>query len=249
MGKRSIVSEQRAPYGLRVARRPKSSVPPDPEIPPLENGDNLDSVEFMRRYEAMPNLKKAELIQGVVYIMSSPLHVMRHATPDNIMQGQMHIYAAESPGVDVHANPTVQFGPEDTPQPDSVMRLLPEFGGKSSVTDDDYIAGSPEMVVEIAASSASYDLNQKKESYLKYGVLEYVAWRTRDKALSWFYLENGEYCELLADKDGIIRSRVFPGFWIDVAALMKRDRARLKAMLERGLKSAEHAAFLRAHKS
>src|SRR5579862_530597 len=120
MRNRTIVSEQRAPYGRRGART---------GVPPLIHGQRLGADEFMRRYEAMPELKKAELIQGVVYLMTSPVSAAKHGTPDNLMQGPMFLYAAETPGVEVHGNSTIRLGPDDVPQPDVMMRLMPAFGG------------------------------------------------------------------------------------------------------------------------
>ncbi|HLX60539.1 MAG TPA: Uma2 family endonuclease, partial [Planctomycetota bacterium] len=115
----------------------------------------------------------------------------------------------------------------------------------SRINAQGYVEGAPEMAVEIVANTAALDLKDKLETYRKFGVKEYLAWRTPEKLLYWFYLENGEYRPLLPDKDGIFRSRVFPGFWIGLEALLAGDRAAVIRVLKRGLKSAEHRAFCR----
>jgi Uma2 family endonuclease len=214
-----------------------------PSIPPLENGAHLSASEFLRRYEAMPDVKKAELIQGVVY-MSSPVRARAHAKPDHMMQGWMWSYEVATPCAEAYSNSTVRFGADDIPQPDITLCILPKHGGKSYINAKDYIVGSPELVVEIAASSASYDMKEKLETYRRFGVRELVLWLTEENRIIWLHLEDDEYRALSADLDGIIKSRVFPGLWLDVAAMLAFDKAGVLSVLARGLASAEHAAFI-----
>lgn len=219
---------------------PKTT-PLDP-APRLENGDHLTRAEFERRYDAMPNLKKAELIKGVVY-MSPPVRHKKHSRPNGNVLAWLIIYAAATPGVDYGVNGTVRLDEDNEPQPDALLFLPQELGGQSHIDDDDYIAGSPELIVEIAASTASYDLHEKKDSYQQHGVAEYIVWRTEDRALDWFRLQDGQDVELTPNHEGIIESQIFPGLRLAINALLVGDLARVLAELQKGLASAEHAAF------
>ncbi len=211
--------------------------------PMLENGDRLTRAEFERRYDAMPNLKKAELIKGVVY-MPSPVRQKRHGKPHSYVVTWLGIYVAATPNLDIGDNATVRLDDENDPQPDALLRLPAEFGGQSRIDEEDYIIGGPELIVEIAASSASYDLHDKKDVYGKHGVQEYVVWRTVDRAIDWFRLENGQYVKVEPDEEGIIESRVFPSLRLATTALLAGDLARVLAELQKGLDSDEHKAFV-----
>jgi Uma2 family endonuclease len=210
---------------------------------PLENGEHLEADEFLLRYEAMPEVKKAELIQGIVY-MGSPVRADQHGRPDNILQGWGALYCSATPGVECASNSTVRLGRRDVPQPDVLLQILPEFGGRSRIDQSGYIVGAPELVVEVAASSSAIDAHEKRESYLRAGALEYLLWRTRDKSIDWWHLQDGDYLPLPVDSDGIIRSKVFPGLWLNRAAILKMDRAALMRTLQDGLTSSEHSAFV-----
>jgi len=214
-------------------------------IPPLENGDHLTAHEFMRRYEAMPELKKAELIQGRVYIMASPVRIDQHAEPDGLVQGWLCTYAAYTPGVRHGTNGTVRLGRDDVPQPDGFLRIKPEYGGQARLDRDGYLGGAPELIVEVAASSASVDTREKLDTYRRAGVLKYIVWRTRDGEADAWRLENDDYVPWHADADGILRSRVFPGLWLNVRALILEDAAALLATAQEGIAAPEHAAFVK----
>ncbi|KJH72479.1 Uma2 family endonuclease [Aliterella atlantica] len=210
------------------------------QILPLENGDRLSQVEFERRYTAMPKVKKAELIEGVVY-MASPVRHKSHGKPHAVIMTWLSAYWMATPGVDFSDNATVRLDPDNEPQPDALLRI--ESGGQSFVSDDDYIEGAPELIVEIAASSASYDLYDKKRVYRRNGVQEYIVWQTFENKLDWFILQAGEYV-LLQPDNNVVRSLVFPGLWLDIAALLAGDIAKAIAVLQLGLASPEHAQFI-----
>jgi Uma2 family endonuclease len=212
-------------------------------IPPLENGDRLTRDEFERRYRAMPAHVKAELIEGVVFT-ASPARYESHGQPDSRLVAWLAVYQASTPGTDCVVNGTVRLGEEDEPQPDSFLLILPEFGGQARITEDDYIEGAPDLVVEIAASSVSVDLGPKKRAYAKNGVREYLVWRTLDEAIDWFVLRDGTYVSLTPDAGGVLRSDVFPGLWLDVAAALDRNTARILAVLQQGVQSPDHARFV-----
>jgi Uma2 family endonuclease len=208
---------------------------------PLENGDRLTRVEFERRYEVMPHIKKAELIEGEV-TMPSPTRLRSHSKPHGVMAGWLLVYTAATPGVEVADNATVRLDADNEVQPDLLLRL--EQGGKTRVSDDDFVEGPPELIVEIAASSASYDRHAKLNVYRRNGVQEYILWQVHDRKVEWFELREGAYAALTPDEAGIFRSRVFPGLWLNVTALLENRLADVLAELQRGLDSDEHRAFV-----
>ena len=217
---------------------------PSIEVPPLENGDRLTRYEFERRYEAMPNVKKAELIDGVVY-MASPVRFESHGRPHSDAIAWLGVYRAATPGVYLADNTTVRLDADNEPQPDALLRLDPSVGGQSRISDDDYVEGAPELIVEIAASSASYDLHSKLNLYRRHEVQEYLVWQVRDKLFTWFRLKEGEYLPLEPDATGIVQSVVFPGLWLAVQALLDGDLASVLAVLQEGLNTLEHADFVK----
>ncbi|KPQ32085.1 MAG: putative protein conserved in cyanobacteria [Phormidium sp. OSCR] len=202
-----------------------------PMILPLENGDRLTRQEFERRYQAMSHLKKAELIERIVY-MSSPVRIS-HAVPHGHIMGWLWSYALEVPGVQLADNATVRLDRDNEPQPDALLRW--ESSGRSQLAEDGYLEGSPELIVEIAASSASYDLAQKLQVYRRNEVQEYLIWQVYDRRLDWFRWHEGTYQPLAADDQGILRSEVFPGLWLAVDALLEGDLRTVKEVLELGL--------------
>ena len=203
-------------------------------ILPLENGDRLTRREFERRYEAMSQTKKAELIEGMVY-MASPVRAKSHAKPHTYIMTWLGTYEAATPNVEALDNATVRIDADNELQPDALLRV--EQGGLSGVTDDDYIEGAPELIVEIAASSASYDLHDKLKVYLCNQVQEYLVWRVYDQKFDWFRLIEGQYRQLEVNSDGFFCSVVFPGLWLDKAALLSGDLTKVLAILRQGLTS------------
>ena len=215
----------------------------DTKLPPLENGDHLSREEFERRYEAMPESIKAELINGVVY-MSSPVRHRKHGKPHGKMMTWLGTYYAATSGVDFGDNDTLQIDAKNTPQPDAILRIEENCGGRSRVGKDDYLEGAPELIIEIASSSASYDLHEKLEIYERNGVQEYLVWRINDKAIDWFRLRGGKYAKMKANTQGIIKSKVFPGLWLNVKALLSDDLATVLRDLQKGIATGEHTAFV-----
>ncbi len=221
---------------------PQTTTKPPLTIPPLESGDKLTRAEFERRYHAMPNLKKAELIEGVVYL-ASPLRFRSHGKPHARIMTWLATKEAATPGVEVGDNPTVRLDADNEPQPDALLRI--ENGGQSRITEDDYVEGSPELIVEIAASTASYDLHEKLKVYRRNQVKEYLVWRVYDNAFDWFQLQEGKYIQLEGDAEGIVRSQVFPGLWLDKSALLSGNLAQVLEVLQQGISSVEHQNFIK----
>jgi Uma2 family endonuclease len=212
------------------------------QVPPLENGDRLVRVEFERRYQAMPHIKKAELIEGVVY-MPSPVG-NRHAEPHGQIMTWLGVYCAATPGVHLADNLTVRLDADNEVQPDALLRLDPALGGNAQIDADDYLEGAPELIVEIAATSAAYDLYDKLKVYRRNRVQEYIVWQVYDQRLDWFRLSEGKYVSLPTDTDRVVRSQVFPGMHLAVTALLSGDLATVLMQLRQGLETAEHAAFV-----
>jgi len=215
------------------------------QAPPLENGDRLTRVEFERRYAAMPWVKKAELIEGLVY-MPSPVRVKRHSKPHVILSSWLGYYLSKTPGLEDYGdNGTVRLDEDNEPQPDLFLLLPERSGGLASIDQDDYVSGAPTWVAEIAASTVSIDLHAKLNAYRRNGVREYLVWRTEDQAVDWFVLREGRYDPLVADANGILKSEQFPGLWLHVGALLKGDLAGLFRVVDEGAGTSEHADFLR----
>jgi hypothetical protein len=211
-------------------------------VPLLENGDKLDRLEFERRYHAMPEVNKAQLIEGVVY-MPSPVRHRHHSSPHFDLITWLGLYRMATPGVEGGDNGSLRLDMDNEPQPDAYLIVLPSHGGKVVLDDDDYIRGGPELVAEVSASSVSIDLNGKRTAYGRNGVLEYVVWRVEDREIDWFVLHDGQYDRLPRDAAGIYRSEVLPGLWLDSAALVNGDLLAVSRAMQQGLASPEYAAF------
>jgi Uma2 family endonuclease len=207
--------------------------------PPLRAGDRLTREEFERRYHAMKDVNKAELIEGVVYM---PVSAEDHGEPHFDLNGWLFVYRSRTPGVRGGDNSSLRLDLDNEPQPDGYLRLLPEHGGRAKLVGG-YLEGPPELIVEVSASSASYDLHDKLNAYRRNQVLEYVVWRVWDGAVDWFVLRTGRF-EPLAPESGILKSTAFPGLWLDPAAVVAGDMARVLVVLEQGLASREHAEFV-----
>jgi len=210
--------------------------------PPLHAGDRLSRAEFEHRYAAHPEIKKAELIKGVVFV-PSPVRIAQHSSPHSALVGWLVVYAAHTPGVRVGDNGTVRLPGENELQPDAFLRLDPVYGGTSRITEDDYLEGPPELIVEVAASSVSYDVHDKRQVYQDSGVQEYLAVQVYEQRVDWFVLRQGVYAALSPEAYGVLRSTVFPGLWLQPEALWAGDLAALLATLQQGLATPEHAAF------
>ncbi|MBP0027067.1 Uma2 family endonuclease [Roseofilum sp. Guam] len=221
----------------------RQSPKPEASIAWLESGDRLSRPEFERRYAAAPHIRKAELIEGIVYV-ASPLRFPYHAQPHSRLATCLETYAAFTPGTLSGIEPTVRLDLDNDVQPDIVLIRDRQVGGGVRVTEDGYLEGVPELVVEIAASSAAIDLGNKQQVYRRNGVAEYLVWQSFEQRLDWFHLVAGEYQPLVADKQNIIRSQVFPGLWLAVDALRNNQMMEVLQVLQQGIASEEHARFV-----
>jgi hypothetical protein len=209
-------------------------------VPPLGAGDRLTREEFLRLWEAHPEIKRAELIGGVVY-MPSPVSV-DHGDMEGTVGGLLFHYRVHTPGT-ANGNNTTSFLLDDIPQADLNLRILPECGGRSRIRNH-YLHGVPEYFTEICGSSASYDLHQKLDLYEAAGIPEYMAILIFEREIRWHVLTDGRYQLLAPDVDGILRSKIFPGLWLDGAALLAGNLTHVMARLDEGLRSPEHQAFV-----
>jgi hypothetical protein len=210
-------------------------------VPPLMNGDRLKQPEFHRRYEAYPEDSTFELVGGIVY-MASPLRV-DHSDYDGKVGLVLELYQMATPGVGALHNATTILDEDSEPQPDGGLYILPEFGGQARINEDRYIEGAPEFLAEIAHSSVALDLHAKRDDYERTGVREYLVVCVEEQEVRWFDLRGGGM--IRADRQGVLKSRVFPGLWIHEQALLALDGPRLVEVVQQGLASRAHAAFVK----
>jgi len=213
------------------------------KLPPLESGDHLSRDEFERRFDATSDLKRAELLEGVVFV-PPPLGFRSHGSPDAAVHTWLGVYRSRTLGTRCAANCSVRLDLENMPQPDALLMIQPECGGQALISKDDYVTGAPELIVEVSSSTASIDLNTKLRVYRRNQVREYLVWRVRDQAFDWFVLRGSDYERLPPDERGILKSAVFPGLWLDSAAMLRDDLTEVLRVLDTGTASPEHAAFV-----
>ncbi len=210
-------------------------------LPPLIEGQRLDQPTFHARYEAMPPGTRAELINGVVY-MPSPVR-LEHGRAHGPAYGWLDYYSENTPGIETLIDTSTILSFRSEPQPDVQLRILPEYGGRSRDSKG-YIHDAPELVVEVSKATRYVNLGPKLEDYERAGVLEYIVRAVEPDEVFWFVLRNGRFDDLEPGTDGIYRSEVFPGLWLDPVALLAGDRKRLRAVVDLGCATPEHAAFV-----
>jgi Uma2 family endonuclease len=210
-------------------------------LEPLRDGERLTADEFFARYEAMPDVKKCELIGGIVY-MGSPVSYDNHGEPDHTLALALIVYTAKTPGVSSAGNTTCFLDDANQPQPDLFLRI--GQGGSSHINERGYVVGPPELAAEIAFTSLDRDARPRRRMYLEASVQEYLIWRVEEQVLEWLILQNGAYEALSPRADGLLCSEVFPGLWIDPQAMIANDRSRILDVILQGTVSPEHAAFV-----
>ena len=209
------------------------------KLPPLEPGDHLDRATFHERYKKMPEKVKVELVGGIV-IMPAALR-NPHGEFHALLMAWLGTYWIATPGTGVVDNATILLSEDSEPQPDACVRIV---GGRTHVDEDDYLVGPPELVVEVASSSASYDLHSKRLDYERAGVAEYLVLVLRESRAAWFRRENEAFVEMQPSEDGLLRSQQFPGLWLEPQAFFRSDGQRVVNIVNQGLASPEHARFV-----
>ena len=210
-------------------------------VPPFENGDCMDQKAFHALYEKTPHGFKAELIGGVVH-MASPVskpHGRTHRRLCRWLDG----YVDETPGVEGYDNTTNIQGEKSEPQPDLTLIVEPEYGGLTGEDSKGCIVGPAELVIEIAHSSVSIDRHAKFRDYERVGVREYMIVITKSERIEWYGRGKKGFESISPEGDGTVRSRVFPGLWLDPAGIFARSSKRLLAVLNEGLATEELAKF------
>jgi hypothetical protein len=225
----------RAESAARVAKR-------TPFVAPFRNGDRMDQKTFHALYKQSPPGFMAELIGGIVY-MPSPT-TFRHGRPHGRVVMWLGNYADGTPGTDFADNTTNILDDASEPQPDAILIVGPEYGGQTGLDEEGYVIGPAELVAEVAYSSANIDLHAKRLDYESAGVREYVVVLVEPRRVVWFGRRGTRFVERKAEEDGIFRSAVFPGLWLDPVALFAPTTRRLNAVLRQGLATPEHAAFV-----
>lgn len=209
-------------------------------IPGLVTGQRMTVEEFRRRWDELPGLKNAELVDGVVYVPSPAS--LDHGNLDLRIALWLGYYAQATPGCQGGSNSTwLMLG--SAPQPDAYLRILPAYGGQSR-NEGNLGAGAPELAVEICITSTELDFGSKLALYQRAGVQEYITAEMFGDRIIWRMVEGGLYRALAIPADGILRSRVFPGLWLDVAAFWAGDGAKMLASLQAGLACKEHQQFV-----
>jgi Uma2 family endonuclease len=214
-------------------------------IPPLETGDHLSREEFFRRWEAHPEITRAERIEGVVYVAAAALRLEQHAEPHSDLIAWLNVYRARTRGLRIGTSATTKLDLDNDFQPDVILLIPRALGGQAEVDANGYVAGSPELAAEVSASTASMDMQTKKNVYRRNGVREYLVWKVMDEEIVWFVLQGSEYVLMIPDAAGIVRSTVYPGLWLDVPAMLEGNLERVLEVLQQGLATPEHAEFAR----
>ena len=214
----------------------------DEIVPLLHTGDRLHRVEFERRYEAMLHLKKAELINGIVYVGGSV--PILHAEAQATIVGLCGLYTFHTPGVSPADNASLRMGETNELQPDFSLWIDRPGKGRANVDEDDILTGAPELIVEVVDNRELYDLQEKIDVYRVKGVQELILWRVAEERFDWFWLERDDFQVVTPDEKGVITSSAFPGLWLNVKALLAGDLTAVMADLQAGLQSEEHRQFV-----
>jgi Uma2 family endonuclease len=236
----SVFTIEKATAPAAPAQRTGRELFVDNHPPPLENGDRLSRAEFERRYQAHPEIKKAELIEGVVYV-SSPVRVRRHGSPHSDIIGWLTVYRAATPGVQVADNATLRLDLDNEMQPDVSVWIEQ---GSAFIDEDDYLRGAPELIVEIAASSAAVDLTDKLRVYRRNGVQEYLVLLTDERETRWYAFNDSNIQLIKPDDQGVLHSQVLPGLQLNPTLFWQGDLAGVLAVLQQGLGTTNHTAFV-----
>ena len=221
------------------------AAPPTTAEPVLHAGDHLDAETFLRRWEGMPELKRAELVEGRAYLMPSPVSEM-HGQPHDVVMQWIAAYRRLTPGLAGLVDTTLVIDDETVLQPDYQLNLPQAAGGRTGRTAKGYVTGAPELVVEIAHSTESMDLHEKREIYRRAGVAEYLVWRTHEAAIDWWSNAGDAWRPIEPDGQGVRYSRVYPGLATSNEMLLAGDLGRLAEAIERACAGPcrdEHAAL------
>ena len=205
----------------------------------LRNGDRMSREEYHRIYEQSPEDFRAELIGGTVYLPGR-VHV-GHGERTALIGALLCMYQGSTTGVTATSRITVLLGEDSEPEPDLTLCIDPECGGQTYL-EDGYLAGPPELIVEVAFNRYAIDFHGKREDYSRHGVKEYLIICVEPLEMTLLDLKYGK--ETHPDSDGICRLRTFPGLWFDAQAIFADAIPKMFETLQRGLATSEHAEFV-----
>ena len=214
-----------------------------PPIPLLVEGDRLTRDEFERRYDAMPGLKRAYLLEGVVHV-GGPVRAIGHGDCCCVINCWLGNYSVATPGTQGAAHSHIRLDSRNMLQPEVSFIIRPSHGGQARISADDYLEGGPELLAEVWARDVRFDFEAKRRIYQRHGVREYVVWRVERQQVDWFVLRDGRFDRLAPTSTGLLCSETFPGLWLDADALTRGDFVEVMAQLQRGIGDPTHAAFV-----
>jgi len=198
--------------------------------------------EFEVRFDVTPDLKMAELIEGIVYITPKPIPLLTFGEPCAHLIGWLAQYDVETPGVEGGAHAHIRLDAFNEPQPEVSLIIRPECGGAVRIVNG-MVEGPPELVTEVTYDTPVVDPNTRLYLYRRHGIREYIRWRTTERTIDWFALHGERYERLPSDSAGVIRSEVFPGLWLDTDSMLRNDPLAVRQCQELGNASPEHARF------
>ena len=216
---------------------------PQEDFPLLKEGDRLTQQEFHKRYMQMPEVMKAELIEGVV-TMPSPISVEYHTYPQGDLGWWIASYYLKTPHVRGGPNGSIILNENNELQPDLLMHIESAAGGNASLNEEGFLIGAPELVIEVSHTSSSIDMGPKMKAYQSNGVAEYLIWKVKEKEIQWLALKDGNYSQLPIERD-LLKSEVFPGLWLNVSALFKQELEQVEATLRSGMESEAYLNFVK----
>lgn len=214
------------------------------KLPLLYDGLRLDRVTFHRLYEASPELKRVQLIEGIVH-MPSPMRFVQHANPQTCINGWLFCYVTQTPGVNTGGSATLKIDDENEFEPDGMLFY---DNGQLIIADDGYLEGVPELAVEVTASTFTIDSKEKFRVYEKHGVKEYLLWNTEAGTITWYARHKDKFVPMKSNRAGILKSKIFPGLWLEVAAMREGDMTQVMKTLYEGLASAPHRQYVKRFK-
>ena len=217
---------------------PPPAAAADPDA--LRDGMRMNRAEFHRRYLRMDRIDpsfRAELIEGVVHLRDPMSASEPHATFQQWISAWCYEYLKRTPGLKSLVAPTVLLDDDAEPEPDVMLRR--RVPGEDATG---YVDRTPEFVVEVSVSTLRKDLGPKFRDYQRAGVPEYLVVDVTGERLHWFVRDaDGLLVDLPPDADGLLKSREFPGLWLDPAAFFAEDAAGIEAAVAAGVAARDAA--------
>ncbi len=206
----------------------------------LSEGMPLSRAEF----DQLGECRGLERLNGRLCLPPAAFRHRDHGQPHAILAFWATSYIASTSGIEISVASTVKMDADNDPEPDLSLFRTKSFGGRVILDPEGYLVGAPELAAEVSASTTYKDLTVKYKLYQKHGVNEYIVWNTEVGKFDWFELHDGRYQLRPTPEDGIYRSSVFPGLWLDYQSLQAFDYQGVLATLQSGFATPEHAKFV-----